>query len=364
LIKQAIDRELARGGQVFCVHNRVVSIAGTASRLAELCPKARIAIAHGQMKEADLERVMIGFLAHDYDVLVCTSIIESGLDIPNANTIIVERADTFGLAQLYQIRGRVGRSHRRAFAYLLVPHDRLVTDEARRRLEVLQELDDLGSGFRVAAHDMEIRGAGNLLGRQQSGHVAAVGFDLFMQMMEEASKELRGEARGPVVEPEIEVGTEAFLPDDYIPDVSERLLMYKRLANAESSQALQSLAEEIADRFGALPEPALAFLRVMALRPALKRLAIESLTANEGMVVLRFHPDSPVDRDRLVSLVQSAPAKFGLRPGGVFTVKLPAEDWESMSERVEEFLQELATAIPMRSVRDAMSEARQEGYSG
>jgi transcription-repair coupling factor (superfamily II helicase) len=364
LIKQAVEREVARGGQVFYVHNRVSSIAQVATRLQELCPKARIAVAHGQMNEADLERVMIAFLAHESDVLVCTSIIESGLDIPNANTIVVDRADTFGLAQLYQIRGRVGRSHRRAFAYLLVPTDRVVTEEARRRLEVLQELDDLGSGFRIAAHDMEIRGAGNLLGRQQSGHVAAVGFDLFMQMMEEASKELRGEARGPVVEPEIEVGTEAFLPEDYIPDVGERLLMYKRLANAESPDALASLGEEIADRFGTLPAPAEAFLRVMGLRPALKRLAIESLKANEGTVVLRFHPESPVDRDRLIGLAQSAPARFGLRPGGVLTLKLPAADWETMSKRMEEFLQDLSATVSVRPGGNSAGESRQEGYSG
>ena len=362
LIKQAIERELARSGQVFYVHNRVASIAGAAVRLRELCPKARVAVAHGQMDEADLERVMMSFLAHESDVLVCTSIIESGLDIPNANTIIVDRADTFGLAQLYQIRGRVGRSHRRAFAYLLVPHDRLVTDEARRRLEVLQELDDLGSGFRVAAHDMEIRGAGNLLGRQQSGHVAAVGFDLFMQMLEEASKELRGEVAGPVVEPEIEVGTEAFLPDDYIPDVGERLLMYKRLANAESPTALACLAEELADRFGPLPEPAEAFLHVMELRPALKRLAIESLKANEGTVVLRFHPESPVDRDRLIGLAKAEPIRFGLRPGGVFAMKLGEQDWDKTAAQLEAFLRELESGTTARLARGVDGGAREEGY--
>jgi transcription-repair coupling factor (superfamily II helicase) len=222
-----------------------------------------------------------------------------------------------------------------------VPHDRLITDEARRRLEVLQELDDLGSGFRIAAHDMEIRGAGNLLGRQQSGHVAAVGFDLFMQMMEESTRELRGETSGPVVEPEIELGAEAFLPDDYIPDVGERLLMYKRLANAESREALEALGEEIADRFGALPEPAGNFLRVMALRPALKRLAIESLKANEETVMLRFHPESPVDSDQLVALATGPSGRFRLRPGGVFAMSSPAADWESMVEQIQELLQGL-----------------------
>jgi transcription-repair coupling factor (superfamily II helicase) len=352
LIKQAVDREVARAGQVFYVHNRVATIAAAALRLTELSPKARIAVAHGQMDEGELERVMLAFLAHESDVLVCTSIIESGLDIPNANTIVVERADTFGLAQLYQIRGRVGRSHRRAFAYLLVPHDRIVTDEARRRLEVLRELDDLGSGFRVAAHDMEIRGAGNLLGRQQSGHVAAVGFDLFMQMMEEASRELRGETSGPTVEPEIEVGVEAFIPDDYVPDIGERLLMYKRLANADSQGALDTLAEEIADRFGARPPPVENFLRVMAIRPALKRLAVESLKANEGAVALRFHPDAPVDRERLVAFATRNPERYRLRPGGVFALSLPAAGWEEMLEHVRGFLGELERGtVPRAAAR-------------
>jgi transcription-repair coupling factor (superfamily II helicase) len=338
LIKQAMERELARGGQLFFVHNRVSSIAAASNRIRELCPRARVAVGHGQMEESELERAMLGFLAHESDVLVCTSIIESGLDIPNANTIIVDRADTFGLAQLYQMRGRVGRSHRRAFAYLLVPHDRVVTDEARRRLEVLQELDDLGSGFRIAAHDMEIRGAGNLLGKQQSGQVAAVGFELFMQMMEEATREVRGESVGPVVEPEIEVGTDAFLPDDYIPDIGERLLMYKRIANAESQHALEALAEEIEDRFGALPRPAESFLRVMALRPVLKTLGVESLRANEGSVALRFHPESPVDRERLVALATQSPTRFGLRPGGVFSMSLQAKNWEEMLQQAKDFL--------------------------
>jgi transcription-repair coupling factor (superfamily II helicase) len=222
----------------------------------------------------------------------------------------------------------------------------MITDEARRRLEVLQELDDLGSGFRVAAHDMEIRGAGNLLGKQQSGHVAAVGFDLFMEMMEEATKELRGEVAGPHVEPEIEIGAEAFLPDDYIPDIGERLLMYKRLANAESREALDGLADEIADRFGPLPRQAKDFLRIMTLRPALKRLAVESLKANEGTVAFRFHPDSPVDREILVRWATDSPGRFGLRPGGVFTLALQAEDWEAMVDAVDAFLIELQTSRP------------------
>jgi transcription-repair coupling factor (superfamily II helicase) len=341
LIKQAIERELARGGQVFFVHNRVGSIAMIARRLRELVPKARIVIAHGQMNENDLDEVMVDFLEHESDVLVCTSIIESGLDIPNANTMLVNRADAFGLAQLYQIRGRVGRSHRRAYAYLLVPGERLISEDARRRLAVLQELDDLGSGFRLAAHDMEIRGAGNLLGKAQSGHVAAVGFDLFMQMMEEASSELRGQTPGPRVEPEIELGADAFIPESYIDDVGERLLIYKRMANAEAPSALAALAEELADRFGPLPAEVEDFVRIMALRPLLKALAVESLKASEHVVALRFHADSPVDRDELLRLATAEPERFRVRPGGVFTMNVTRGTWGRMVDEVERFLRSL-----------------------
>ncbi len=338
LIKQSLDREIGRGGQAFFVHNRVQSIDMIASRLRELLPKARVAVAHGQMKEGQLEKVMIDFLSHEYDVLVCTSIIESGLDISNANTILVNRADTFGLAQLYQIRGRVGRSHRRAYAYLLVPGEKIISEDARRRLAVLQELDDLGSGFRIAAHDMEIRGAGNLLGKQQSGHVAAIGFELFMQMMDEATHELRGSKAGPRVEPEIELGSDAFIPDAYIEDISERLMVYKRMANVEDREALASIAEELADRFGPIPRQVVDFIRIMALRPALKALAVESLKASGSAVAFRFHEDSAVERARLVELVTSDPRRFKLRPGGGFTMKLSGGGWDAMVDEIERFL--------------------------
>jgi transcription-repair coupling factor (superfamily II helicase) len=345
LIKQTTERELARGGQVFFVHNRVASIEETAARVAELVPKARVAVAHGQMDEALLERIMIGFLAHESDVLVCTSIIESGLDIPNANTVLIDRADTFGLAQLYQIRGRVGRSHRRAHAYLLVPRERAITDEARQRLAVLQQLEDLGSGFRLAAHDMEIRGAGNLLGKEQSGHVAAVGFELFMHMMEEAAAELRGHDLGPRIEPEIELGAGAFIPEAYIDDIGERLLLYKRMANAPDRASLEVIAEELADRFGPLPRPVADFVRIMALRPALKRLAVESLKASEGTVAMRFHPDSPLDPSVLIARATADPQRCRLRPGGVFTITVQAESWDAMVDSIERFLDALSATL-------------------
>ncbi len=345
LIRQAIRRELGRGGQVFFVHNRVSSIEIVARRMRELLPGARVAVAHGQMKELELEHVMVDFLDRETDVLVCTSIIESGLDISNANTILVNRADTFGLAQLYQIRGRVGRSHRRAYAYLLVPGEGLISEEARKRLAVLQELDDLGAGFRLAAHDMEIRGAGNLLGKQQSGHIAAVGFDLFMRMMEETTLELRGQPAAVEVEPEIELGAEAFIPAAYIEDVGERLLLYKRLANAATREQVEALAGELADRFGGLPRQAQDFVRIMAVRPALKWLAVESLKASDNVVALRLSEDSPVDREQLLRLVTSRPKKYRLRPEGSFTVQTGAASWNELVDEIEALLETLLAGI-------------------
>jgi len=339
LIQQSIQRELARGGQVFFVHNRVSSIEMVARRIGELVPGARVAVAHGQMDESELEKVMVEFLEHKSDVLVCTSIIESGLDIPNANTILVNRADTFGLAQLYQIRGRVGRSHRRAYAYLLVPSER-ITEDARKRLAVLQDLDDLGAGFRLAAHDLEIRGAGNLLGKEQSGHIRAVGFDMFLRMMEEATAEVRGQPAVASLEPEIELGAEAFLPDWYAEDIGERLILYKRLAGAESAEAVAALRDELEDRFGTLPREAVNFVRIMALRPALRRLRVVSLKASDNVVALRFDESSPVSRELLLKLAHAQPVRYRLRPEGL-TMNAVAEDWDGLVEEIERLLARL-----------------------
>jgi transcription-repair coupling factor (superfamily II helicase) len=349
LTRQAVSRELARGGQAFVVHNRVASIAMVARRVEELIPEARVAVAHGRMRERELETVMLDFLEQRSDVLVCTSIIESGLDIPNANTIVVHRADGFGLAQLYQIRGRVGRSHRRAYAYLLVPGADLITEDARRRLAVLRELDDLGSGFRVAAHDMEIRGAGNLLGREQSGQIAAVGFDLFMRMLEEAAAELGGRPHLAAVEPEVELGGDAFIPEEYIEDVGERLMVYKRLAGAANAGSVEAMGEELADRFGALPPEVDDVLRVMALRPTLKSLGVESLKAAASganfAVAARFHGSSSVAPERLAGLVAESPESFALRPDGTLVVRMDKEDWRAMVDELAVILGGLAAGL-------------------
>jgi transcription-repair coupling factor (superfamily II helicase) len=314
LIRSAILQELGRGGQVFFVHNRVETIDKTAHWLRELVPEAIIAVAHGQLAERELEKVMLDFLHHRSNVLLCSSIIESGLDIPTANTIIIDRADQFGLAQLYQLRGRVGRSSQRAYAYLLIPGEHMLTEEARKRLEVLQELDDLGSGFRLAAHDLEIRGAGNLLGKEQSGQVAAVGFELYVQMLEETVQELRGGTIRVHVEPEIQIGLPAYIPEVYIPDVNQRLVFYKKLANIQDPTDLDAVAEEMEDRFGPLPELVRVFLEVMGLRRVLRDYLVTAVYRRGEKVTLHFHPDSPIKGERLVALLQKERGRWQFTP--------------------------------------------------
>jgi transcription-repair coupling factor (superfamily II helicase) len=326
VIRDAILRELERGGQIFFVHNRVESIERMAEKLRMLVPEARVVVGHGQMREHALEKVMLGFLRHESDVLCCSAIIESGLDIPNANTILIHRADTFGLAQLYQLRGRVGRSPARAYAYLLIPGEQMLTKDAKLRLQVLQELDDLGGGFKIAAHDLEIRGAGNLLGKQQSGHITAVGFELYTRMMEEAVHELRGEPVAEELEPEIQLGVPAYIPDAYIDDVNQRLVCYKRLAALKEAADRDAFAAELRDRYGPLPAIVEKLLSVMDLRRRMKALRMVEAKVRGSRVAFRLHPTSPVPSGALVELVQAGERR-SLSPDGTLTLALaPGED--------------------------------------
>jgi len=291
VVRAAILRELERGGQVFLVHNRVRSIPHLAAHVAKLVPSARVAIAHGQRAEDELEEIMCDFYNGKYDVLVCTTIIESGLDVPNANTLIVDRCEQFGLAQLYQLRGRVGRSDRQAYAYFLYGRRARISPKAEQRIEALQEFAGLGSGLKIALRDLEIRGAGNLLGVEQHGHIQAVGFDLYCQMLSEAVSALRHE---PVKKhrelPEVDLPLAAYLPDDYISNLNQRLDIYQRLAEAESVKEVDEVEKELRDRFGLLPLPAVNLLRVMRLRLTCPAVSIEGITQSEHKVVLRFHP--------------------------------------------------------------------------
>src|SRR4051812_47525246 len=291
LVKQAIEREIARQGQVFFLHNRVETIDEVAVRIQALVPNARVRVAHGQMEEGALEKVMMAFLRGDEDVLVCTSIVESGLDIPNANTLIVDRADRLGLAQLYQIRGRVGRSRERAYAYLLYPSSRSLTEEAQRRLSTLSDYTELGSGFKIALRDLEIRGAGNLLGDEQSGHVAALGFELYMAMLDEAVQELGGTSADDAPEPvRMDVPVDAYVPGDYVPYEAAKIEVHRRISGAREVAALILLREELEDRFGPVPDPLENLIKLQDARIKLGRAGARNVTFSAGRMRV-----SPID---------------------------------------------------------------------
>jgi transcription-repair coupling factor (superfamily II helicase) len=338
IIRDAILRELERGGQVFFLHNRVETIGRVALKLADLVPEAKMAVAHGQMRPKELEKVMLDFLENKTQVLVCSAIIESGLDFPNANTIIINRADKFGLAQLYQLRGRVGRSHRHAYAYLLIPGEKAITPDAEKRLRALQELDGLGSGFKLALHDLEIRGTGNLLGEQQSGHIAAIGFELYTEMMEKAVRELRGEEVAPEVEPEIRLGIPAYFPDPYIPDANQRLYFYKRLASLRNPPELEELKDEITDRYGPYGPVVENLFMVMNLRRVLKEFLVQQISVSDGKVYLLFHPQSPVKVERLLELIKRPKSRFRLSPDGRLSFTPQQQDWEPLLREVMHLL--------------------------
>ena len=293
LVRDAILRELDRGGQVFYVHNRVETIEAQADQLRQMLPDSRFAVGHGQMPEGELERVMIAFAAGDTDVLVCTTIIESGLDIPNANTIVIDRADTLGLAQLYQLRGRVGRSSRRAYAYLLYRRRERLSDEARKRLQAIFNASELGAGFQIALSDLEIRGAGNILGGEQSGHMAAVGFDLYSRLLAEAVEDQKAayQHRAPVHERPsavIDLPVDAHLPDDYVPDEAQKLELYRRLARARTAGDIAAFRQEVIDRFGQMPAQVQRLVEVAELRLAAEAAGVASISREEGQLVVRF----------------------------------------------------------------------------
>ena len=318
VIAEAIARELARGGQVFYVHNEVRSIDRAADEVAELAPQARIGVGHGQMPSRQLEQVMADFYHRRSNVLVCTTIIENGIDIPNANTIVINRADKFGLAQLHQLRGRVGRSHRQAYAYLMTPHPKAMTADAAKRLDAVQAAGDLGIGFTLATHDLEIRGAGELLGDEQSGQIATIGFSLYMEMLERAVASIKAGKTPQIDEPlrtshDVNVHVPTLIPDDYLPDVHARLIMYKRIASAADQEALDELKIEMIDRFGLLPDPLGNLFRTTAIKLTASRLGIDRIDIGPAGGRLEFRTDTAVDPFTVVKLVQAEPNTFRFR---------------------------------------------------
>jgi transcription-repair coupling factor (superfamily II helicase) len=323
VIKEAIEREVARGGQVFFVHNRVQSIASMEKLLRELVPQITIGVAHGQMGEGQLEKVMLAFTEKQHQVLLCTSIIESGIDISSANTMIINRADAFGLAQLYQLRGRVGRSKERAYAYLLVPARRAVTRDAQRRLEVLQNFTELGAGFSIASHDLEIRGAGNLLGDKQSGAIAEIGFDMYAQLLEEAVAEMQGQPPRVQVEPDITLSMPALIPDDYVPDVHQRLVFYKRFSQASHPDEVTDLRAELVDRFGEAPDEVDNLSEVTLLKIDMRDLRLRALEGTTGRLVVTLGADALLDGPKVAALVQRSKGVYRLTPDMKLVVRVP-----------------------------------------
>jgi transcription-repair coupling factor (superfamily II helicase) len=322
LVRRAIEEELARGGQVFFVHNQVEAIYSLTALIQKLAPKARVVVGHGQMKERELESVMLKFVRGQADVLVCTTIIENGLDIPRANTILINRADHFGLSELYQLRGRVGRSNQRAYAYLLVPEDVQISPLARRRLAALKEFCALGAGFRVAALDLELRGAGTLLGGQQHGHINAIGFDLYCQMLERAVASLKGEEARPEMRATINLGLDIRIPQEYIPSENLRLRTYKRIAGIAGETEREEVMRELEDRFGPPPPAVDNLLDYAVLKGLAERLLVSSVDRRGNEVAIKFHPETALPPEKLVDLVRSRKQGMRLDPAGTLWVRL------------------------------------------
>jgi transcription-repair coupling factor (superfamily II helicase) len=348
LIREAVMRELRRGGQVYFLHNEVDSIERMRERLEKLMPEARIAVAHGQLRERDLERVMRDFTAQRSNVLLCSTIIETGIDNPHANTIVINRADKFGLAQLHQLRGRVGRSHHQAYAYLLTPPEDALNKNAVKRLEAIQAMEELGSGFYLAMHDLEIRGAGEILGESQSGEIQEIGFSLYARMLERAVRKLKA-GKAPGMESDFEVSTEvnlhvpALLPASYCSDVHERLSLYKRLADAGSRESLDLLREELVDRFGELPEPARALIECHRVRIVAQPLGVARVDATHEAVQLHFVKNPPLDAAKVIDYIRRKGRQARLAGPEKLRVEAKLPAWQERVQAVTDILQQLGT---------------------
>ncbi len=339
LIREAVIRELMREGQVFFVHNRVERIEAIAAAVQKIVPEARLAIAHGQMRERELEAVMWAFYQREVNLLLCTSIIESGLDFPAANTIIINRADTMGLAQLYQLRGRVGRSSHQAYAYYLIPGEQYLTAKARKRLQALSEFSELGSGFRLASYDLEIRGGGNILGLSQSGHMNQVGIELYYELIDRAVKEIKGEKAQPDIDPEIKVRIPAYIPEEYVPDIHQRLQIYKRLGGGLEEGMIADVRDELRDRFGPVPHEVENLLLVSGIKRVLKEHMIRSLEFSAKNIVLAFHPEAEESLEKVLGLLQKNGGSLRFTPDHRLYIPFAEkQQWGAMVQKVRETL--------------------------
>ncbi len=348
LIKESIQREIRRGGQVYFLHNAVDSIEKMARDIQELLPDVRVAIAHGQMRERDLENVMKQFYHQQHHVLVCTTIIETGIDIPTANTIIMNRADKLGLAQLHQLRGRVGRSHHQAYAYLLTPNPKTISKDSKKRLDAIEQLEDLGAGFILATHDLEIRGAGELLGDEQSGHMQTIGFSMYMELLDKAVSALKSGSELSLKstreeQTEINLGESSLLPESYIPDVGIRLSLYKRIANAKNKTDLRQLKIELIDRFGLLPDATNSLFSATELKIRASRLGISKLDANMQNITLEFCESPDINTEKLISLIQTNPSKYQLVKGTILKVSSPNENLEQRKQQIDSLIETLTS---------------------
>jgi transcription-repair coupling factor (superfamily II helicase) len=340
-VRDAVLRELGRGGQVYFVHNRVETMERIGAWLHQLIPEARMVMAHGQMDAKPLEAVMLKFVKREADILIASAIIQSGLDVPTANTIIVNRADLFGLAQLYQLRGRVGRGGDQAYAYFLIPDEGTLTGDAQKRLIAIQQFTELGSGFRIAAADMEIRGAGNLLGKQQSGHIAAIGLDLYMQMVEQAVQRLKGHVIEEEPDPTLQLPVSAFIPEPYVTDPHHRLSLYKRLTACTQVGELALLHGEIQDRYGPAPEPVERLLEVMQLRTHAKRLRLASLDVHGQSVTIVFQPKATIPEPAVHRLMDQLKKRLKFLSPVSFEISMRQSDWPSLFSELNAILQSL-----------------------
>jgi transcription-repair coupling factor (superfamily II helicase) len=335
MVRKAIMSEVSRGGQIYFIHNRIQSIYGLADELRKIVPEVRFKVAHGQMEEGELEKVMVEFFHHEIDMLLCTTIVESGMDISKANTMFIDNSQQLGLSQLYQLRGRVGRSKERAYCYLLVPNHQKLDKDAQERLRIIQENTSLGSGIRIAQYDLELRGAGDILGEEQAGHINAVGYELYLELLDEAVHSAKGEERPPEIEPEINVRIPALIPDSYIPDIRVRLAYYKALSEIQAPEDLDRIEDELRDQFGKPPEAVLNLMGLMLIRKVCRDLWVRDLSAGKSSISLAFTENTPLSTDKVVELASRANKKYSITPDNRLNIRMNEITWPRILEELE-----------------------------